>query len=212
MIHRSSICTWTWIEFNANYSLYNTQWASLSHRVYSFSLVRIIMHRGHGLGHATIAFYVVGFSSFSLAFFIHSKTNWNQSTKAVSVVDFLILHHFGILECNSTARRAFNYAVDFKKSVHVKLCSIYVHERTNERKKTFSFDNVHSLGLCSGNDIATSFYLILPLLLSHSLSLQFCMLTLCTKAIYGNIKSVHIVGLKWWTQKFWNERKKNHKK
>lgn len=32
-------------------------------------LVRITMHRGHGLGHATIAFCVVSFHSF----FIHSK-------------------------------------------------------------------------------------------------------------------------------------------
>lgn len=53
---------------------------------------------------------------FFLSSFIPT-TNWNQSTNAVcvSAAFFFFLHHFGILECNSTARRAFNYAVDSVK-------------------------------------------------------------------------------------------------
>lgn len=72
-----------------------------------------------------------------------------RQTKAV-----LFFISFGILECSTTACRAFNYAVDLGTYVEI-ACSLV-------ERNIFAFGNMHSLVgvfLCSGNDIATRFFL-----------------------------------------------------
>lgn len=73
-----------------------------------------------------------------------------RQTKAV-----LFFISFGILECSTTACRAFNYAVDL--GTYVEIARLLVE------RNIFAFGNMHSpvgvFFLCSGNDIAIRFFL-----------------------------------------------------
>lgn len=136
----------------------------------------------------------------------------------VSVVFFFFfLHHFGILECNSTARRAFNYAVDLKKKTYEIVFDVYMNERTNKRpKEKKHFRSIICILLVYALEttlplVFISFFHCFCLSFFHSLffPLQFCMLAVLKPCMATWNRC--IVGWKW-TQKFWNERNTERKK